>query len=211
MAYYAGSPYAGSIECLQGGPKYSKPKASKDTSPKPKKEAPPKLVMTLKVDAGRGLVSRDSNGLSDPYVKMFITGPWKGLVPAKLEKGKKTSVVKKSLNPEWNEELVLKIDEGLVKSNFDIMLNVEIWDKDTFGHDSMGRLPPISVKKMMLGQFDRHNFPWLEGLTDVPQPFNSPVWAKVGASEKGAGKEGVADVSGDLKVTLGYKIQKGEK
>jgi len=50
--------------------------------------------VSIRIIAARDLVAADRNGKSDPYVKCKV-GKHKG----------KTSVIKKNLNPEWNERI----------------------------------------------------------------------------------------------------------
>ncbi|TVU32264.1 hypothetical protein EJB05_23988 [Eragrostis curvula] len=61
----------------------------------------------------------------------------------------KTRVIKKSTNPEWNEELTLSIEDPAVP------IRLEVFDKDTFIDDSMGNAeldirPLVEVVKMKL-------------------------------------------------------------
>ncbi|KAI4561581.1 hypothetical protein MJG53_016635 [Ovis ammon polii x Ovis aries] len=64
---------------------------------------------------------------SDPYVKTY-------LLPDKGKMGKKkTLVVKKTLNPVYNEILRYKIDKQTLKTQ---KLNVSVWHRDTFKRNS---------------------------------------------------------------------------
>lgn len=79
------------------------------------------------------LQAADKSGTSDPYVKFskrFQNTP-KG-----KQTWKKTKVVKKNLNPEWHESNAIEnID---IISDQQIILEFEVWDKDTFGKDFLG-------------------------------------------------------------------------
>ncbi|XP_073257470.1 rabphilin-3A-like isoform X2 [Porites lutea] len=68
-----------------------------------------------------GLAAMDSNGYSDPYVKCYLK-------PDVHKKSKKrTSVKKKTLNPEYNEEFVYEISHHeLAKKS----LELTVWDHD---------------------------------------------------------------------------------
>ena len=77
-------------------------------------------VLTLHVVAGRGLEAKDSGGTSDPYA----------IVEVGKEK-RKTKVIKKDLNPEWDEKF------ELVVTDVNSMLKVTIWDKDLIGSDDL--------------------------------------------------------------------------
>nr|XP_036866435.1 synaptotagmin-like protein 2 isoform X6 [Manis javanica] len=64
---------------------------------------------------------------SDPYVKTY-------LLPDKGKMGKKkTAVVKKTLNPVYNEILRYKIEKHILKTQ---KLNLSVWHRDTFKRNS---------------------------------------------------------------------------
>ncbi|XP_032344693.1 synaptotagmin-like protein 2 isoform X12 [Camelus ferus] len=64
---------------------------------------------------------------SDPYIKTY-------LLPDKGKMGKKkTPVVKKTLNPVYNEILRYKIEKQILKTQ---KLNVSVWHRDTFKRNS---------------------------------------------------------------------------
>ncbi|GJM91058.1 hypothetical protein PR202_ga07394 [Eleusine coracana subsp. coracana] len=97
------------------------------------------LIGLVKVRVVRGvnLAVRDLCS-SDPYVIV------------RMGKQKlKTRVIKKSTNPEWNEELTLSIEDAAVP------IRLEVYDKDTFIDDSMGHAeldirPLVEIVKMKL-------------------------------------------------------------
>ncbi|XP_059624614.1 protein C2-DOMAIN ABA-RELATED 4-like isoform X2 [Cornus florida] len=96
-------------------------------------------LLRIHIHRGVNLAVRDMNS-SDPYVVV------------RLGKQKlKTRVVKKNLNPEWNEDLTLSVAD----SNLPIKLTV--YDKDTFTlDDKMGDAefdirPFLEAMKMQLG------------------------------------------------------------
>ncbi|CAG5095107.1 Oidioi.mRNA.OKI2018_I69.XSR.g14036.t1.cds [Oikopleura dioica] len=72
----------------------------------------------------------DPNGLADPYCKVK-------LVPETNSKSRrKTKIVHKCLDPEWNEELVIAFDAA---HDQDKRLHIEVWDWDmTSANDFMG-------------------------------------------------------------------------
>ncbi|XP_044870464.1 double C2-like domain-containing protein alpha [Mauremys mutica] len=86
------------------------------------------------------LAAMDVNGYSDPYVKTYLK-------PDMEKKSKhKTSVKKKTLNPEYNEEFFYEIDQSELAQK---SLEITVWDYDigksndfiggaTLGLDSKG-------------------------------------------------------------------------
>ena len=83
------------------------------------------------VIAGRNLVSKDDNGLSDPYVSLKLHTPG-GLQLDNEGKGS-TRYILETLNPVWCESFSFITDVADV-------LQVECYDKDTFGEEIMGTL-----------------------------------------------------------------------
>ncbi|KAL7675626.1 hypothetical protein ACOME3_001892 [Neoechinorhynchus agilis] len=76
----------------------------------------------VKIVQAKGLLPRDSNGLSDPYVKLY-------LLPGREKDNKrKTRYVPRTLNPAWNEMFVfcnIHQDELQYKT-----LEISVWDYD---------------------------------------------------------------------------------
>ncbi|CAM0951978.1 unnamed protein product [Alopecurus aequalis] len=97
------------------------------------------LVGLVKVRVLRGvnLAIRDLRS-SDPYVVI------------RMGKQKlKTRVVRKSVNPEWNDELTLSIEDPT------LLVKLDVFDKDTFFDDPMGNAeldigPLVEVVRMRL-------------------------------------------------------------
>ena len=89
---------------------------------------------------GCDLAAKDSNGLSDPYMKVTC-----GKITLK------TKVIPKTLNPKWEEFFFLCVQVwrviGVPVSSTDFTnsepnadtLSLEVWDKDRMGSDFMGR------------------------------------------------------------------------
>ncbi|XP_075064139.1 E3 ubiquitin-protein ligase NEDD4 isoform X2 [Mixophyes fleayi] len=61
-------------------------------------------VLRVKVIAGFGLAKKDLLGASDPYVKVTLYDPANGVLTCI-----QTKTVKKTLNPKWNEEILLRV------------------------------------------------------------------------------------------------------
>lgn len=72
----------------------------------------------MKVVRAFKLMKADFLGSSDPYVKLNLTGE---TLP-----GKKTTVKKKNLNPEWNEDFKLAVREPETQV---LQIQVFDWDK----------------------------------------------------------------------------------
>jgi len=83
--------------------------------------SPLKLVIVCV--SGQNLIPKDSNGLSDPFVVVRL-----------LSQKIKTSVIERSLNPEWNETFEFDLTGVDVNSE----LSFTVYDKDPVGHDYMG-------------------------------------------------------------------------
>ncbi|OKP14586.1 hypothetical protein PENSUB_13938 [Penicillium subrubescens] len=81
----------------------------------------------VKVNKGVNLPIADSNGKSDPYCRFFIGDDDKRHIY-------KTEVIKKNLNPVWNEAF-----EAEIKTRIDSKFRVEVWDYDRgVGDDRLG-------------------------------------------------------------------------
>ena len=84
-------------------------------------------IVKVFVSHAVGLRAADSNGTSDPYVKMSIGG-----------RDEKTEVVRKSLNPRFQQELVYRFDD--FEEALRETLHAEVWDWDLVGfNDSLGK------------------------------------------------------------------------
>lgn len=74
-------------------------------------------VLKINVIEGRNLPSKDLNGYSDPYVVIMQQGQRAG----------KTNKIKKTLNPKWNETVMVNLPSLAEK------LTVQVWDWDRIG------------------------------------------------------------------------------
>ena len=144
--------------------------------------------LVINIVQGRNLVAKDrSKGVfgkkksSDPYVKVLFGGKKYG----------KTREISKTLNPEWNETVNIKlgtkqVQKALKGNHKHNMLEFIIFDKDSANNDDpMGTV----------------SFPLT--MTDTP-PNTTPSWYAV---EKGDGEYHCKDASGELllKVTVAVK------
>ena len=80
------------------------------------------FVLCLKVIMGKDLEAMDISGTSDPYVKIRI-GKSKDL--------HKTRIIYKNLNPEWDEDFEMIIQD------MSVPLHVSVWDNDLLGSDDL--------------------------------------------------------------------------
>ncbi|KAF3433948.1 hypothetical protein FNV43_RR25051 [Rhamnella rubrinervis] len=102
-------------------------------------------ILHVKVVRAIKLLRKDILGTSDPYVKLSLTGE---RLPSK-----KTSIKKKNLNPEWNENFKL-----IVKDPDSQVLRLQVFDWDKVGtHDRLGMqmvplklLTPYDTKELTL-------------------------------------------------------------
>ncbi|KAJ0718543.1 putative C2 domain, synaptotagmin-like mitochondrial-lipid-binding domain, C2 domain superfamily [Helianthus annuus] len=83
-------------------------------------------VLHVKVVRATKLLKMDILGLSDPYVKLKLSGE---ILPSK-----KTTIKKKTLNPVWNETFKLVVKDPLAQT---LQVNVYDWDK-VGSHDRLG-------------------------------------------------------------------------
>eukprot|EP00741_Cyanophora_paradoxa_P014134 tig00000180_g13640.t1 len=99
--------------------------------PPPAAEAPGRLVgagetVALTILSGHGLVPRDLNGKSDPFVQVTYNGREVGTSPA----------VSNSLDPVWNYRVEFQVARGGHDPS-DVVL-VKVFDKDLIGKDYLG-------------------------------------------------------------------------
>ncbi|CAA0814450.1 Synaptotagmin-3 [Striga hermonthica] len=83
-------------------------------------------ILHVKVVRAVKLLKMDLLGLSDPYVKLSLSGE-------KLST-KKTTIKKKTLNPEWNEDFKISVKDPQTQM---LLINVYDWDK-VGSHDRLG-------------------------------------------------------------------------
>jgi hypothetical protein len=79
-----------------------------------------KLLAIIKVVGARNLEAMDVGGSSDPYAIIKLG-----------DQERSTTIIQKSLNPVWNEEFVLSVDEIYQP------IEISIWDNDAIGADDM--------------------------------------------------------------------------
>uniref|UniRef100_A0AAF5D5D0 Rabphilin n=2 Tax=Strongyloides stercoralis TaxID=6248 RepID=A0AAF5D5D0_STRER len=105
-----------------------------------------KLVIHL--ISARNLKAMDSNGFSDPYVKFH-------LIPGNIKATKLTSkTIEKTLNPNWDEELVYY---GVTEKEKQIKtLRITVLDRDRIGSDFLGEVR-VLLRKLPNGVTQKFN------------------------------------------------------
>jgi len=111
---------------------------------------PSLLKLKINLISGNSLAAKDSNGLSDPYVKLHLLP---GIAKATKLRSK---TVYKSLNPQFNETFYY---EGVTNEDLDQKtLRLTVLDEDKFGFDFIGeyRLP---LKTILRNEINHFNVP----------------------------------------------------
>ncbi|XP_034475507.1 protein unc-13 homolog 4B isoform X2 [Drosophila innubila] len=83
-----------------------------------KRKEPPKIRLNIEIIKAENLLSKDSNGLSDPFVTLYLE--------SNNSHRYNTSVKTETLNPVWEEHFSLPITEG----HREEVLIIEVWDFD---------------------------------------------------------------------------------
>ncbi|KAF2209724.1 hypothetical protein CERZMDRAFT_69855 [Cercospora zeae-maydis SCOH1-5] len=96
------------------------------------------LQLTVQVIKGRNLAAKDKSGFSDPFLVLTL-GDHK----------EATSVVNKSLKPEWNQTFSFP-----VTSPDSALLEAVCWDKDRFRNDYMGEFDIVLEEVFAAGKID---------------------------------------------------------
>jgi len=99
-------------------------------------EAPPPInpgVLHVSIVKASNLRPADTNGLSDPFVKIGTYHDIDGDFDV-LKKGK---VIKETLNPEWNEEFEIELVAGNTRETSGI--RIQVWDQDFISNDFLGQ------------------------------------------------------------------------
>jgi len=89
-------------------------------------------TLTLEVVAAKGLEAMDTGGSSDPYTIVQV-GPKSNGPPVSFfaKETRKTKVIKKNLNPEWDQSF------ELVVNDVNDTLKVSVWDRDLMDADDL--------------------------------------------------------------------------
>ncbi|VDM78718.1 unnamed protein product [Strongylus vulgaris] len=138
--------------------------------------------LTVHLIRAKNLKAMDSNGFSDPYVKLH-------LLPGNAKATKLTSkTIEKTLNPEWNEELHYYgvTEEDKQRKT----LRITVLDRDRIGSDFLGETR-IALKKLPMNTLKKFNL-YLEHAIPVPQS-----------------RQEQESIRGKILVGLQYNIQQG--
>ncbi|KAE8288111.1 Synaptotagmin-like protein 2 [Larimichthys crocea] len=128
-------------------------------------------------------VAETKKNHSDPYVKCY-------LLPDKTKLGKrKTTVKKKTLNPNFNEILRFKVLMEVLKTQD---LNISVWHNDTFGRNSF------------LGEVDLDLSEWDFSNTQINE---YTLKARVSAQTSAPSPSHLMDSRGQMKVALRFLPQ----
>ena len=94
-----------------------------------------KAKLWLTIVGAKDLIAADSNGFSDPYATVELVDKESGK-PLKVPRTTKTKTIKKTLNPEWNEDEVQWSD--ITEDVETVALCVKIFDADMMSSEALG-------------------------------------------------------------------------
>uniref|UniRef100_A0A0D6R0C9 Uncharacterized protein n=1 Tax=Araucaria cunninghamii TaxID=56994 RepID=A0A0D6R0C9_ARACU len=97
-------------------------------------------VLSVTVKRAEDLTATDLMGKADPYVVLSMK---------KTDAKKKTRVINKNLNPEWNQTFDFMVEDAMHD-----MLILEVWDHDMFSKDFMGKCAFTLTKVLHEGEYD---------------------------------------------------------
>ena len=119
-------------------------------------------TLTCNVVEAQNLAPKDSNGLSDPYIKLKLL-PQNG-----SSRSWKTETIKRNLNPKWNETFTIDLQEG----DKEHRLMLECWDWDKSSRDDFMGAMSFGISEIMKSQPDG----WFKLLTlEEGKFYNAPV------------------------------------
>ncbi|KAF2172452.1 hypothetical protein M409DRAFT_63134 [Zasmidium cellare ATCC 36951] len=123
------------------------------------------LALTVKVLKGRNLAPKDKSGTSDPFLVLTLG-----------DAKQATSVVNRTLSPEWNQTF-----EFPIVSPDSALLEAVCWDKDRFKKDYMGEFDVV-----------------LEDVFANGNTTPEPKWVKLESRRSGRRKKKDTNVSGEV-------------
>ncbi|KAK3253625.1 hypothetical protein CYMTET_37123 [Cymbomonas tetramitiformis] len=149
--------------------------------------------LTVTLHRASGLAAADSNGFSDPYVKLRVKyregSRQESSAPQDLLEERTSSVKHRTLDPEWNETFTLPVYDSSA------YLHVEVYDKNSV------------MAGVFLGQFEVGMNRCFRSGNDVQPLADDEAYALTSGDAKGNGHVGV---SGNVRISL-YYIPEGPK
>ena len=103
----------------------------------------PNYTLNIEVIEANDVPSMNSNGTSDPYIKLYLLGPKQSDKIKEVQ----TKIIKKTLNPIWNEEFHFPI-----KSLGTDVLHMSFKDYKTIGKDDPISKYDLQIRDLILGQ-----------------------------------------------------------
>jgi hypothetical protein len=132
---------------------------------------------------GRNLIATDSNGSTDPWVKVQVAGATG-----------RTRALQRTTCPLWYETITLRL-ELPQREEFLPEILVQLWDENLFARDVK-----VSQLRIPLGgdQVPKHRYS-MSGATDLPEGPPLPTWRPLSARNRDAeGPQGEVLVSAQL-------------
>jgi len=108
-------------------------------------------TLEIQVVAGKELRAMDRSGTSDPYLTLQISNTTKDQT-TKCQ----TKVIKKNLNPDWNEQFELRV------TDMNAVLTISVFDKDMIGADDLIGQTVIPLSTLVSRHHDRTPPVWLD-------------------------------------------------
>ena len=124
------------------------------------------LTLNILVIEAKDVPAMDRNGFSDPFIKLYLLGPKQNDKIGEV----KTKIIKKTLNPVWNEEYHFPI-----KSIGTDVLHMSFKDYNTLGRDDPISKYDLYMKNLIPGKvYDE----WISFLPDKNVPKGGQIHLK---------------------------------
>eukprot|EP01084_Bolivina_argentea_P224468 379559_1 len=112
-------------------------------------------ILNISVVCAQNLMAADSNGFSDPYAEIMIN--------KNKNKKQKTKVIKKTVNPTWDEKFVFHIKDPIHD-----FIHVNVYDKDKMKKDDIiGELIVPVIMVLKSSGFIERNFTFVENCSTI--------------------------------------------
>lgn len=103
-------------------------------------------ILMITIHHAENLSAQDSNGFSDPYVVLAYAKFGKPLFS--------TRIIKKDLNPVWEQTAFLLVSDDEVRSNE--KLSIQLWDSDQVSADDLVGRVNVPLTDLMLSPNEVH-------------------------------------------------------